>query len=214
MAMPHPAHDPSPCPASRPEESSEPAATRAYDSEILQACIAGVPEAWAWFVDLVSPAIWRVVWRFAANDNRAFSAEDMFQEVFVRLYADDRRILRCFDPARGSLEFYVALVARSTAIDLLRKHRHTPPLMSLQEFDPYDSLLPAPDNGHEPMIETWQIDAAMSRLGKREREVIRMSYQNESPTPLIAGKLGIAEATIRSTRRNALDKIRTFLRIS
>ncbi len=212
--MSNPARESLHRPAARTTARNHPRTPAAGDDDLLRDCIAGNPEAWSWFVDHVSPVIWRVVWRFAANGNRQQSAEDIFQEVFVRLCMDDRRLLRRFDPARSSIEFYVALIARSTAIDILRKNQRMPHLLSLHEFDPYDSILSAPGNGQDPMIEDWQIDAAMAKLGEREREVIRMSYQDEASTLQIADKMGMAEATVRSTRRNALDKIRDFLRIS
>jgi RNA polymerase sigma factor (sigma-70 family) len=53
--------------------------------------------------------------------------DDLVQEVFARLWADDGKLLRRWDPARGrSLDSWVRLVARSRVLDQLRSRRRNP----------------------------------------------------------------------------------------
>lgn len=53
--------------------------------------------------------------------------EDLVQEVFTRLWADQGKLLRQWAPERGrSLDSWVRLVAKSRALDLLRSRRRTP----------------------------------------------------------------------------------------
>ena len=63
----------------------------------------------------------------AAGRNARQELEDLVQEVFARLWADDGKLLRAWDPARGrSLDSWVRLVARSRVLDQLRSRRRTP----------------------------------------------------------------------------------------
>lgn len=63
----------------------------------------------------------------AAGRNARQELEDLVQEVFARLWADDGKLLRRWDPSRGrSLDSWVRLVARSRALDQLRSRRRTP----------------------------------------------------------------------------------------
>ncbi len=51
----------------------------------------------------------------------------MVQEVFLRLLANDARILRAWDPARGrGLSGYVRMVARSQVATIMRSARRNP----------------------------------------------------------------------------------------
>ena len=53
--------------------------------------------------------------------------EDLAQEVFLSLFADDARALRAWDPTRGlSLSNFVGLVAERQAISILRSGRRSP----------------------------------------------------------------------------------------
>src|SRR5687768_1618744 len=53
--------------------------------------------------------------------------EDLTQEVFVALFADDARALRLWDPARGaSLANFVGLLAEREVASILRSGRRSP----------------------------------------------------------------------------------------
>lgn len=53
--------------------------------------------------------------------------EDMVHEVFVRLLADDGKLLRAWDPQRGrSLSSYVRMIARTQMATIMRSGRRNP----------------------------------------------------------------------------------------
>jgi RNA polymerase sigma factor (sigma-70 family) len=63
----------------------------------------------------------------ASGRNARQDLEDLVQEVFARLWADDGKLLRRWDPVRGrSLDSWVRLVARSRVLDQLRSPRRNP----------------------------------------------------------------------------------------
>ncbi len=100
----------------------------------LEACIRGDKRAWDAFVDRWAGIIHAAVQRaFQGGRGAAARAEveDTVQDVFLRLVKDDCRLLRSYDANRASLSTWLTLVARSTAIDRLRRKR-PPPTVPLE----------------------------------------------------------------------------------
>ena len=84
----------------------------------LRALAAGNKRAWDAFVAAAAPLINAVVRRTLATYR--LSEDDVMdaaQDVFVRLCANDFRLLKTYDPARAGLSTWLAVVARSAAVD-------------------------------------------------------------------------------------------------
>lgn len=67
-------------------------------------------------------------WGFdTSGRNIRQEVEDQTQEVFAALFADKARILRSWDPARGSsLKNFVGLVAYRQTLSVLKSRKHSP----------------------------------------------------------------------------------------
>ena len=96
----------------------------------LRTLVTGNKRAWDSFVTAAAPLINAVVRRTLASYR--LSEEDVMdaaQDVFVRLCANDYRLLKTYDPARAGLSTWLAVVARSAAVDHARRRRQaTTPL--------------------------------------------------------------------------------------
>lgn len=79
-------------------------------------------------------------------------AEEIQSDVWVRLLAHERRLLRRYDPTRGSFRGFIRLVAIGTAFRAAESRRLLPRLWS-DEID-VDQL--EPEDGHE--LEGWILD--------------------------------------------------------
>ncbi len=165
------------------------------------------PEAWRELLEALTPVVWRVTWRLIGPARGAAAVEDVSQEAFLRLLRHDRQLLRRFDPTRSSLLYYVALVARSCALDQLKSPDALSQAVPL-DFCPPVLELVAPEP--PTPADDWRLEAALASLGRQERAVIEAAYREELSSAEIAAKLDLAEATVRSTKRNALKKLRDF----
>ena len=76
-------------------------------------CLRGDEQAWELLVDRLWPVVAGTVWKCIGGARDAHVVDDVCQDVFVKLCADGYRALRRFDPSRGTLERYVAVMARS-----------------------------------------------------------------------------------------------------
>ncbi|HET6223434.1 MAG TPA: sigma factor, partial [Dongiaceae bacterium] len=90
----------------------------------LRPLVTGSKRAWDSFVTAAAPLINAVVRRTLASYR--LSEEDVMdaaQDVFVRLCANDYRLLKTYDSARAGLSTWLAVVARSAAVDHARRRR-------------------------------------------------------------------------------------------
>jgi RNA polymerase sigma-70 factor (ECF subfamily) len=126
----------------------------------VRAALAGDAAAVRQLVDLLSPVVHarvaRAVLRSGARARQGRDVrqgiEDLTQDVFAALFADDGRALRAWDPARGlSLANFVGLVAEHQVASILRSGRRNPWT-------------------EEPML-AEDLDAAMTTVDRTERTV-------------------------------------------
>ena len=107
----------------------------AIDRTLLERALAGDVGALRTLVDELTPVIQVRVARALARSsvgtrgNRSVrqELEDLTQEVFVALLADDGRALRAWDPTRGlSLPNFVGLLAQRQVASILRSGKRSP----------------------------------------------------------------------------------------
>ncbi len=171
----------------------------------LDACIRGDKPAWDAFVERWAGVIHAAVQR-AFHGGRGAAAraevEDTVQDVFMRLIKDEYRLLRSYDPARASLSTWLTLVARSTAIDRLRRKRA--PTIPLEPDD-----APVASGVREPSADAPQIPLHL--LSARHRLVLRLLFDEQMSVAEAAGFIGVDQQTIRSTKHKALSRLRKHL---
>jgi len=100
----------------------------------VQKAVAGEREALTRLVDALTPTIQARVARVLLRIRQRYQrrsvrqeVEDLTQEVFLVLFADQARVLRSWDRRRGlSLHGFVGLVAERRALSLLRTGKRNP----------------------------------------------------------------------------------------
>jgi RNA polymerase sigma-70 factor (ECF subfamily) len=154
-------------------------------------------------VDAVSPVIVRAVRHtMRRSETLGFDVDDVVQEVFVRLYKEDRRLLKTFDAERASLNTWLSLVARSVTLDHLRQlKRLEAVLVGAKE------VADAPQE--EPHSEGRRVPLHL--LTERQRHVIRLLFDEDMSVPDAAAALSVSEQTIRSSKHKAMLRLREFM---
>ncbi len=143
--------------------------------------------------------------RAHAGADGSAAASDVTQDVFVKLLRDDYRLLRTYDPARASLATWLTVIARSTAIDHLRRRRAGE--VSLDE--PATGEPPA---APEPSIPAEAPSIPEGLLSPRQTLIMRMIYEDGLSVAETAKTLAITTQTVRSQRHKALAKLRDHFR--
>jgi RNA polymerase sigma-70 factor (ECF subfamily) len=132
-------------------------------------------------------------------------AEDAVQDVFLRLWLHPDR----FDERRGELGSYLALMARSRALDIARSEaaasRAGDRLEAVVEADPPHAE--RPDERAEERERSSGLRAAVARLPKRQREAVALAFWGDLPAREIAERTGVPLGTARSRLRLGLEKL-------
>jgi RNA polymerase sigma-70 factor (ECF subfamily) len=168
----------------------------------LQGCIDGDKQAWDDFVARTAPLIVAAVRRTIRGG--VPEVDDVVQDVYVRLIRDGCRALRSYSPTRSSMATWLTLVARSVAIDHLR--RRGTPVVGLDGLSVEDR--PGTPGPPEP---SDQLDAGrlpMHVLTARQRLVLAMLFDRGLSVEEAAAALRVNEQTIRSTKHKALCRLR------
>ncbi|WP_317706747.1 sigma-70 family RNA polymerase sigma factor [Methylomarinovum caldicuralii] len=166
----------------------------------IQRLLRGEQTAWKGFVMRWRNLIYTVVLRTLQENGPAQEAEELCQEVFLRLIRDDFRLLRQYDPEKAGLATWLTLVARSTTLDHLRRQRpETVPLEQVPETG-----TPAPF----PRAESLDIPEGV--LSPRQRLVLKLLLEKGLSPQEAADFLQVEVQTIHSMKNKALQKLRKF----
>ena len=135
--------------------------------------------------------------------NEAAMAEEIVQEVFVRLWNDPDK----FDPSRGSLRSYLLAQCHGRSVDLLRSE------VARRRREEKDHRRTA-ESGYDLEREVWDLALAdhvrdaLATLPEGEREAIRLAYLGGHTYREVAVMLDEPEGTVKSRIRSGLKRLR------
>lgn len=135
------------------------------------------------------------------------SAQDLVQDTFVKLWRTAER----FDAARGKLETWVLLVARSLAIDALRRRVLEARSLERVGIPAEASGEPGPEEAAEVMDLAERARRAMADLSPGQRAAIELAYFGGKTSAEVAELEGIPIGTAKTRIRTALLKLRNAL---
>src|SRR5512135_1057754 len=151
------------------------------------------------------PVVWGLARRMSPS---RLAAEDAVQEIFLDLWVNGAR----YDPALGTEETFVAVVARRRLIDRRRKALRRPVTQSIDAAGGGDGVL---ETGHDGGIETSAEAAlaarAVGELRPEQREVRRLSVAEGLTHDEIASRTGMPLGTVKAHARRGLLRIRKLL---
>ncbi len=173
---------------------------------MIQKLLNGDGQAWNDFVRQYAGVIHAAVgWTLARYGQRDEDlAADLTQEVFVKLIKSDYRLLRQYDVERATIQSYLAVVARSSTLDTLKKRRLV--TTALNE----DRAAPAPVLPGDATAAEILDGLPAGLLPERQELIVRLYYAEHCAVREIAEMLGITEQTVRSLRHKALQKMRRY----
>ena len=138
--------------------------------------------------------------------NEATLAEEIVQEVFVRLWNDPDK----FDPGRGSLRSYLMAQCHGRSVDLLRSET------SRRRREEND-LRRTAEGDYDLEREVWDLALAdhvrdaLDQLPEGERHAIRLAYLGGHTYREVAIMLDEPEGTVKSRIRSGLKRLRADL---
>jgi RNA polymerase sigma-70 factor, ECF subfamily len=133
------------------------------------------------------------------------TADDVLQQVLLEVW----QRAASFDPERAGLLTWVLMIAKSRALDELRRPMPEP-------VDPSTAAERAargkpPDDEPERMLERWRVAALLERLPREEASLLRLRFYDDLTQTEIAARTGISLGTIKTRMVNGLAQLRDLL---
>jgi RNA polymerase sigma-70 factor (ECF subfamily) len=148
-------------------------------------------------------AVFGLARRVLAN---AAEAEDVTQEVFLRLWNEPAR----FDPSRGTLRSFLLAQSHARSVDVIRSQN------SRRVREASEATKTARSEYHIES-EAWdlavahQVDQALASLPPEERRAIELAYFEGRTYVQVAQILNQPEGTVKSRIRNGMRRMRSAL---
>jgi RNA polymerase sigma-70 factor (ECF subfamily) len=131
------------------------------------------------------------------------AAEDVHQEVFLEVW----RRGPGYDPNRASLGTWVMLIARSRAIDHLRRRIPEP-------IDPQSPRAGEPEDpaaSPDLLVERWAMAVHLARLPEEQARILRMRFHEGLSQTEIAARTGIPLGTVKTYMVRGLRRLRELM---
>lgn len=128
------------------------------------------------------------------------TAEDVLQEVFLEAW----RRADGFDPSRASLSTWLLVIARSRAVDQLRRRVPEP----RDHTDPTVPELQDPESAVDDLLGQWRFAELLSRLSEEEARILRMRFHLGLSQSEIQRETGLPLGTVKTRMNRALERLR------
>jgi len=170
-------------------------------SEVVRRCLSGDSPAWTELVRAHHRRVYALCYRFTGSGT---DAEDLTQEVFLKIYAN----LTSFDVARGSLQVWITTLTRNLLVDHFRRTRNLRITGSLDEgwdetgeLRPVDRLESAGPTQHDLATRRElekMVQNALAQVSPELREAVILRDLQDMDYKEIAQVLSIPEGTVKS----------------
>ena len=169
--------------------------TRSNARPFFERLVTGDHTAMAEVYDLYAGLVNGLALRIVRN---TADAEDVVQEVFLQVWNQASR----YDPSRGQPEAWLCAIARSRAIDRLR--RRTSFREDGEPMDVTSGVTP-------PLTDTIAVRDALNTLSPEQRRALELAYYEGLTQTEIASHLQEPLGTVKTRIRTALIRLRDAL---
>ena len=169
---------------------------------LVRRCLGGDASAWEDIVRLYNRRIYNLCYRFT---NSADDAQDLTQDVFIKLY----RTLGSYDVEKGAFTTWLTTLTRNLLVDHFRRSRQDRVTDSIDGTsreeedalsigDRLEDPRPSPDDRLASKETQKMVQTALARLSPELREAVILRDLQDMDYKEIAGTLRVPEGTVKS----------------
>jgi RNA polymerase sigma-70 factor, ECF subfamily len=173
------------------------------DAEVFLALKAGQTAALSVLYDRHAGLVYGVALKVLEDSQEA---EDLAQDIFLNLATSS------YDPRRGTLRTFLAILTRSRAIDRIRLRGTTQKMLDRWKLNRSQMVASnSPSEYVSQQEQSQEVQAALAQLSENQQQVLKMSYYDGLSHAEIAKQLQMPLGTVKSTARRGLLKLRQTL---
>lgn len=164
------------------------------DEKLVERCLQGDDAAWEAVVNSYAKRIYNLTYRYTS---RRDEAEDLTQEIFIRVYQN----LKSFRSDSGSFQGWIMKVGRNLIIDHYRRTRRFQQAAGTEEMETMnlkDEKVLNPQRSVEQSEASLFLSEGLQALSPELKEAIILRDLEGMAYQEIAELLGIPEGTVKS----------------
>ena len=164
------------------------------DAQLVRLCIRGDGPSWEELVRRHTRRVYNLCYRFTGN---SAAAEDLSQEVFIRVY----RTLPTYESAQGAFTTWLTSVTRNLLVDHYRRSRRdrlTDSINALPQFEERPSPVRLPDSLAQATELSAQVQRGLAKLSPELREAVILRDLQGLEYEEIRAVLKVPEGTVKS----------------
>ena len=177
-------------------------------AELVRRCRAGDGAAWEEIVQTYSRRVYNLAYRFTS---RADGAEDLTQDVFIRVYRSEQ-----YDAKQGDLQNWLMRLARNLIIDDYRKRQRAPQDQTADDLEDHKYHLRSAGSSVQREMERRelgaQVQAGIDKLSPDLRTCVILRDIEELSYHEIVDLLKIPEGTVKSRINRGRIELAKILR--
>jgi RNA polymerase sigma-70 factor (ECF subfamily) len=137
----------------------------------------------------------------------AQEAEDLTQDIFLTLARGSS-----YDPRRGTLRTFLAILTKSRAIDRLRSRSSNRQMMTRWQQGGQSETTPnLPLEQAFQQEQSQEVQQALAQLSTEEQQILKLAYYDGLSQSEIAQQLALPLGTVKTRARRGLLKLRQTL---
>jgi RNA polymerase sigma-70 factor (ECF subfamily) len=181
------------------------------DLDLLKRCLSGEDSAWEALLRAYTRKVYNLCYRFTG---RAHDAEDLTQEVFIKIF----QTLASYDAAQGTFSTWLHRVARNHLVDHYRRTKKDRVTGSIEDDLATIEDKPSPGAGPVGQVEARErkelLQQALDKLSPDLREAVVLRDLHDLDYLEIAQVLGVPQGTVKSRiNRGRLELARVLKRM-
>lgn len=174
------------------------------DAELVLAVNNGQAAALGVLYDRHAALVYGIAFNTLGNSQEA---EDLTQDIFLTFAKRSS-----YDPGRGSLRTFLAVLTRSRAKDRLRARQSARGVLNRwQSMGQQDSTPNLPLEHVFQSEQSQEVSSALAQLPDNQQQVLKMAYYEGLSQAEIAKRLAIPLGTVKARARRGLLKLRQTL---
>ncbi len=174
------------------------------DDVLIKRLLEGEQEAFAFMIDKYSKLLWLVVGGVIGNIGTKEDIEECISDVYVQVWKNPR----AFNNQKGTLKTYLAIIAKSKALDKYRK------LSKLKVIE-IDEAITAPDDDLLDYIvekeKSKALYSVLETLKEPDKEILIRRYFFDEKPSRIAEKISIPVKEVENRLYKSKLKLRKIL---
>ena len=174
------------------------------DDGLIRDMQAGDETALGIAIDRYTAYVGTIVWNIVSGSLNEADAKEVISEVFYTLWKNSAKI------QPGKLKAYLGSIARSKALDALKKHANRDVSLD-DDLVEFSNCIPGPETDVVKAEEYAALKRALDRLPEPDHTIFIRHYYYYQKTGEIAGKMGLNINTVQSKLRRGREILRREL---